>query len=62
MYGSDAGKPVQSLYTKGLSPLCDRMLQSLGVFFICAHISSLSFSMHVLYNRSTGMHGYVSVT
>ena len=23
MYGSDAGKPVPSLYTKGLSPLCD---------------------------------------
>ena len=24
MYGSDAGQPVPSLYTKGLSPLCDR--------------------------------------
>ena len=23
MYGSDAGQPVPSLYTKGLSPLCD---------------------------------------
>ena len=23
MYGSDAGQPPQSLYTKGLSPLCD---------------------------------------
>ena len=25
MYGSDAGQPVPSLYTKGLSPLCDNM-------------------------------------
>ena len=24
MYGSDAGQPMPSLYTKGLSPLCDR--------------------------------------
>ena len=24
MYGSDAGQPPRSLYTKGLSPLCDR--------------------------------------
>ena len=24
MYGSDAGQPVPSLYTKGLSPLCDK--------------------------------------
>ena len=23
MYGSDAGQPMPSLYTKGLSPLCD---------------------------------------
>ena len=23
MYGSDAGQPPRSLYTKGLSPLCD---------------------------------------
>ena len=23
MYGSDAGQPVPSLYTKGLQPLCD---------------------------------------
>ena len=23
MYGSGAGQPVPSLYTKGLSPLCD---------------------------------------
>ena len=23
MYGSDTGQPVPSLYTKGLSPLCD---------------------------------------
>ena len=23
MYGSDAGQPAPSLYTKGLSPLCD---------------------------------------
>ena len=28
MYGSDAGQPVPSLYTKGLSPLCD-----IGIFF-----------------------------
>ena len=25
MYGSDAGQPVPSLYTKGLSPLCDNL-------------------------------------
>ena len=25
MYGSDAGQPMPSLYTKGLSPLCDNM-------------------------------------
>ena len=24
MYGSDAGQPPRSLYTKGLKPLCDR--------------------------------------
>ena len=23
IYGSDAGQPARSLYTKGLSPLCD---------------------------------------
>ena len=26
MYGSDAGQPMPSLYTKGLSPLCDSEL------------------------------------
>ena len=26
MYGNDAGQPVPSLYTKGLSPLCDMSL------------------------------------
>ena len=25
MYGSDAGQPPRSLYTKGLSPLCDSL-------------------------------------
>ena len=33
MYGSDAGQPVPSLYTKGLSPLCDIIVMSL--FSIC---------------------------
>ena len=27
MYGSDAGQPPRSLYTKGLSPLCDKNCQ-----------------------------------
>ena len=26
MYGSDAGQPARSLYTKGLPPLCDRCM------------------------------------
>ena len=30
MYGSDAGQPVPSLYTKGLSPLCDKEYQARG--------------------------------
>ena len=25
MYGSDAGQPARSLYTKGLPPLCDSL-------------------------------------
>ena len=29
MYGSDAGQPPRSLYTKGLSPLCDRVQGSI---------------------------------
>ena len=29
MYGSDAGQPVPSLYTKGLSPLCDIYIREL---------------------------------
>ena len=28
MYGSDAGQPAPSLYTKGLSPLCDMYIAS----------------------------------
>ena len=35
MYGSDAGKPMPSLYTKGLSPLCDiRYVKSLATFHV----------------------------
>ena len=48
MYGSDAGQPVQSLYTKGLSPLCDicaaielgqqkRGTQHYNILCICEH-------------------------
>ena len=33
MYGSDAGKPMPSLYTKGLSPLCDTQKGSGGLNF-----------------------------
>ena len=36
MYGSDAGQPMPSLYTKGLSPLCDIVTTNVcvTVFFV----------------------------
>ena len=35
MYGSDAGQPVPSLYTKGLSPLYDIQSCILGLLYTC---------------------------
>ena len=33
MYGSDAGQPMPSLYTKGLSPLCDSKQKECSVYY-----------------------------
>ena len=39
MYGSDAGQPVPSLYTKGLSPLCDNIIIYIYMFNIYVYIN-----------------------
>ena len=46
MYGSNAGQPVPSLYTKGLSPLCDvnnlLLVHSANIILLAISLSIVS--------------------
>ena len=47
MYGSDAGQPPRSLYTKGLSPLCDNSYDCITIASRCSniHVDALNRSL-----------------